>query len=716
MLRRTLLAVAISALWSCVSVFGQASSNLTPITIEQRVLILTTGDGLEESPIYSLRGYSIPYTVLTVTAAGFNGPLPLEAVTGNGALYSMIVLSNGGMAADFGGGVFRSVLTTEQWTQIYAYQSKYNVRLIALNDIPGNAGSNGVTARALDTWGTNDPNVISITSTELAARAGLKTGFTLSTVGLFHIPGTIVNSTVATPFLSFSPSAGFPSETVGGAIYNFTDGLYPREQMSFFLPFGSWSPTCLILSHLWVQWGTRGTYNGFRRVLATMTIDDFFLFTASNDENGKAVRFRTSIPDMEQTINWQNDLNRRLPAGSIMKLELAFNGNGILSVVDSIKKTSYALPFDPDLTDAPLDWKKPLGTGMSLWPNPPPPKNYVNDLVADTLFAYFKNNATARNSFFWNSHTFTHEILNNNSYSDTFNEVSFNYHMAQQLGLPGTPVWSNFSMVTTGISGLFNGDALQALMEFGITAAVGDSSRPKTLNSSNPDFWPMITTTETNGYPGFTVVPRSATNIYFNTTNPVINALIYNEIYSPGNPGQFSFDFLMQSDVDRVTRMLVGLSWVPYMFHQANLRTADAVEMVNPGTGRKERISLTAYWVEAVLASFYRYTNWPIISLKSDDFTIKFQQRAIYENCGVKTFFSGFRDSVTGQVYVTSLNAISTSTCTAPFTVPAKLENVAVTGSTYSFEQIGQDPLTVWVDMKPGVNIVIQIKDSVNLS
>ncbi|KAI8849411.1 hypothetical protein BC829DRAFT_416857 [Chytridium lagenaria] len=685
------LMVALLAWTSFMSVVI-AQSDTVPITINQKVLILATNDGLEESPIYTLLGYSIPYTVLNVPIAGISGPLPLEASNGTEALYNLIVLTNGGLSGDVGGGVFRSLLTDAQWAQIYEYQYKYNVRLIALNDIPGNAGSMGYTARAYGTWGTSDEHTISLTSAELGNRAGLKTNFQLPTTGLFHIPGTIVNSSAVTPFLSFSTlGSAWPEATIAGVIYNITDGPYPREQMSFFLPFGSWSSTCLIISHLWVQWGTRGTYNGFRRIIATAT----------------DVRFRTSTADMDGVIAWSNDFNSRLPSGSSFKLELAFNGNGILESVDQIKKTAHLIDFNPDLTDAPLDWKKPLGTGISLWSNPPPNRNaYINDLSADPLFSYFKNSPSNTQAFFWNSHTFTHEILNNNTYQDTINELTFNYHMAQQIGLTNYPnIWSNESMVTPGISGFFNGDALKALMDFGIKAAVGDSSRPKTLNSSNPVFWPMITTVEANGYAGFIGIPRSATNIYFNLQRDL----------QPGNPGQFSFDFLVKSDVDRVTRLLVGLSWMPYMFHQANLRTADAVPLLNPGTGTTAPISLLAYWVESVFSNLYKYVTWPVLSLKSDDFTRKFNERALYENCGVRTYFTGVRNTTTGKTFVSSLKAESTNTCTAPFTVPVARENVVVTGSTYTFEQIGTDPLTIWIPMAPGKPVTIQILNSVTL-
>ncbi|KAJ3105227.1 hypothetical protein HDU97_008381, partial [Phlyctochytrium planicorne] len=126
MIRVTLLALVSAFLFA-----STASAQGTPITIDQRVLILTTGDASNaETPIYSLKSYSIPYTVLNIQPpAGIVGNLTLETDDGTGALYSLLVMTVGSMAADFGGGQFKSVLTDAQWNQIYAYQAKYNVRL-----------------------------------------------------------------------------------------------------------------------------------------------------------------------------------------------------------------------------------------------------------------------------------------------------------------------------------------------------------------------------------------------------------------------------------------------------------------------------------------------------------------------------------------------------------------------------------------------------------
>lgn len=81
--------------------------------------------------------------------------------------------------------------------------------------------------------------------------------------GLWHYPASISDANTTSSFLQFDPVASFPSSSVGGVINQFSDG---REQMAFFTSFGTWSLTSTYLSHIWIHWGTRGVYPGFRRV------------------------------------------------------------------------------------------------------------------------------------------------------------------------------------------------------------------------------------------------------------------------------------------------------------------------------------------------------------------------------------------------------------------------------------------------------------------
>lgn len=59
----------------------------------------------------------------------------------------------------------------------------------------------------------------------------------------------------------FAPNNNITTQSVAGVINRFDN----REQMAYFLDSGNWSETSAYLNHAWVQWGTRGLYQGYRR-------------------------------------------------------------------------------------------------------------------------------------------------------------------------------------------------------------------------------------------------------------------------------------------------------------------------------------------------------------------------------------------------------------------------------------------------------------------
>ena len=85
-------------------------------------------------------------------------------------------------------------------------------------------------------------------------------------------------------------------------------------------------------------------------------------------------------------------------------------------------------------------------------------------------------------------------------------------------------------MVTSQISGLLNGDALAGLKANGIECATGDNTWPFLLNQQKP-YQLLYTTAATNGYDGFAILPRYATEIYYNCSTAAQNAALYNNLY-----------------------------------------------------------------------------------------------------------------------------------------------------------------------------------------
>jgi hypothetical protein len=199
-------------------------------------------------------------------------------------------------------------------------------------------------------------------------------------------------------------------------------------------------------------------------------------------------RFRLRPSDLTAHVSWQADLNSRLPAGSSYFVEMGHNGNGNIEWAvnadtgDCNPDSSIDFDFPPDTE---LEFQKPLGTGTNQWPVTPATYPWsLACVTSDTLAPWFTV-AANRNAFAHVSHTFTHSPMNNATYSDATKEIEFNAAWLNQVGL-STGTGTRFSpegLIPPAITGLHNGDVIEAWMDQGIKYVVGDNSRPSLLNT-----------------------------------------------------------------------------------------------------------------------------------------------------------------------------------------------------------------------------------------
>lgn len=197
--------------------------------------------------------------------------------------------------------------------------------------------------------------------------------------------------------------------------------------------------------------------------------------------------FRTSVEDFETHKAWQADLNTRLPAGSAYFMEMCHNGNGdIITATDTDEGWEICTPSDAvdyeTPPDPPLEFMKPPGTGIDVWPDWF--DVYPWDLpccVIDPIASWFME-AANRDVFAHVSHTFTHLELNNATYNDTWREIAFNRDWLTQVGIADAEMFSPFGLVPPAITGLHNADAIRAWMDNGVQYVVGDNTRPLLRN------------------------------------------------------------------------------------------------------------------------------------------------------------------------------------------------------------------------------------------
>ncbi|KFZ02885.1 hypothetical protein V502_11414 [Pseudogymnoascus sp. VKM F-4520 (FW-2644)] len=640
-------------------------------SVSSTVLVIARDAVSAYSGYSGLRGYGIPYQVLTVPQAGVALPsLNSSATVGN--FGAIVVL--GEVSYDYGATGFQSALTPAQWATLYGYQLAFGVRMVRIDVYPG-AGSGTVALGGC--CGSGVEQLVSLTDTSDFPTAGLKTGAGISTIGMWHYPASIVNSTIAKPFLQFAPASGFAA-TSTAAVINNIDG---RKQMVFFIPFATdWNAGSNLYQHAWIHWATRGLYAGYRRINFNTQIDDMFLTSDIYSPAGNT--FRISTSDLNTHKSWVPTINAKLPAGSSYAPEIGHNGNGNIETSDDNGSNCGIGPIEyNDQIDTALEFQKPLGTGTNLWPSTPLKYPYTTTCTnGDTLKTWFATTSN-RDTFYHISHTFTHEAINNATYFDVNQEITWNQAWLSQVGLSGNAArFSQNGLIPPAITGLHNGDALRAFKTNGIVNVVGDNTRP-VLRNQNNEYYPLITTVSGNGYDGITVMPRWATNIYYNAIAEWIAT----------SAGSGDFNALLALEKNTNTRNLLGLHHDPFMFHQANLRAKQATVTINGVSGQ---YSLLQAWVETVLGEMIRLVTWPIITLKHDTLATTFMDRMTRDACNpqLRYTINPTANTVTAITVTTNGN-----TCAKP--IPVTVPNSVTSTSGHTTEKIGSDPLTIWVTM-----------------
>jgi hypothetical protein len=655
----------------------------TPIGM--KILVISTGE--PESMIKSLQSYSIEYDYLEYNVEHpLVGNLPLYTED-NQPKYYGIVLGNGSLSVyfeeedDWG-----SILSEKQWSYLREYQRKYGIRIVALDDGPDEEYGTEIADSKF--WGIESVQQMKIADNDMARaifkEAGIKETAEIDTTSLYHVPVKIISKD-AIPIMTFQPNSEFKKESVAVAYYK---DKYGCERLSFFIGFGDWSLNSVMLNHLWISWITRSLYAGERHVTFTPHIDDVFLSTGrinyeTGELEGSKNAYRSTVEDFEDLKKWQDSIVDELPEGSFIRCEVAFNGNGIVSTIDPSK----ALEVDGERY-CDIEYIKEPGTGKDRWPSfnwtLPYDSKYLRK---DDLFAYFEKEENNKN-FFFSSHTFTHENLDEATTSDVDNEIRNNIEIAKLLGIHGKSNWSGKSIITPQISGLRNADALTVFKKYGIVSGTGDLSRP-IVNEENP-YLPFFTTKESSNYEGFPIIPRTPTEVYYSSANTEENTFIYNMIYGE-EVGETTWDQILEREIDRTLTLMLNLRNEAHQFHQINIRSRE-----NDEDGNK---SILQIWCTAVLKKYTSYVDWPVESLKLDD------QAQLYidrynriENCEVSKNLILDGDYITG-VEVTPKKI--KKDCKIPITVPKNVyKDKKDTKITY--EKRGNDHLVAWVSFEEG--------------
>jgi hypothetical protein len=453
---------------------------------------------------------------------------------------------------------------------------------------------------------------------------------------------------------------------------------------------------------------TRGIFLGKRKTHLSAQVDDVQL--VSNMYYPAGATYKTTTADLDGHVAWMEDLNRRLPAGSNFKVELAHNGNGdIVDAVVADNDHGACVPNHAVLRDsaAPttLEWQKPVGTGVDYWPAEFTTYPWSLTCAQRDSFAKWFSTPANLNAFMHLSHTFSHMELNNATYKDAKLEIEFNQAWMKQMGIAQAASFSTKGLVPPAITGMHNGDAIKAWMDSGLTSVTGDNTRP-VLRNPQSKYYPLTSTVESNGYAGLTIVPRYSTTIYYNCDTPECTTKEW--IDTSAGKGNFS-DLLALAKADN-TRYLFSLQADPYMFHQANMRQANMPPMT---IGDKTaKMSLLMAWTETITQELTRLTNWPIVSLKHDDIAQYFLDRQALDKCEPSLSYGFGPDGATVTSVTVSAKDNSCSVA-VPVTIPEGTATASGGGSV-SADKVGSEPPIQWVTLK-GQPVTLQLSTGVKV-
>lgn len=147
--------------------FSQSvSAYIGSATVSSTVLVIARdATSAENGAAVGLRGYGIPYEVLTVPQEGITSLPVLNSSATYGNYGGIATISEVGYNYDTS---YYSALTSRQWNDLYAYQSAFGVRMVRLDVFP--TTDFGVTSLG----GNVNDEPVTFTNTSAFSTAGLK--------------------------------------------------------------------------------------------------------------------------------------------------------------------------------------------------------------------------------------------------------------------------------------------------------------------------------------------------------------------------------------------------------------------------------------------------------------------------------------------------------------------------------------------------------------
>lgn len=601
--------------------FASAVADITPTQPRDMRLLVVAATGTEPGFAalkFFLDHVGIPYRAVIRA----NEPLPALTTLGKGNFQGIILATGNLGLCD---PTCRSALTAAEWLALDTYTRDYGVRTVAYYTYP--EARYGMTA--LGGFSTDAaPAAMTFTGASANVFRTINRANKLNLRYAYYYAA----QTVAAPGEVTTPLLTINNQTVG-VLHTKADG---REYMALNFDNNPYTIHSMALSFDILNWVTKGIFIGAKKSYFSPQNDDHFLpndlfvfgvaacmpsgFTnePTYDPADACPSDRMDPDDMKTIVDWQNTWNKKAQF-SKFKITMAFNGAGASSLYGGLEA--------------------------------------ARDTLTSETIRY-------RNEFFWVNHTYDHENLDcfnpaPNSgictpvtYNQALDEIRLNVQVALRMGLP----LDTTAMVTPGISGLNRTSFLSAASAMGLRYLAGDLSRPEGQPAS-PN-----TGIRSALQPNILIVPRRATNIFYNAKSGSVGAVgsepdEYNYFYGPGgvfrlaNGAPFfssnqSWAQIVDSESNALLNYMLRGELYPVMFHQSNfIRFAGSAMLFTDV-------------VDAAFKKFSDITTMPVFSLSHSDTGRAMERRMAFNQA-----------NVTGTLYPGSRIEIrATGSATAPVT------------------------------------------------
>lgn len=567
-------AAALAFVMALASALGASKAQAKTYDVGMKVLILSSDQSAEERDAVthiknSLDAHGVRYDHISLIRAGrrtIGQRLPLELSSRHGKYYG-VVLTTAKLNYKTASGGYASALGPDQWRQLDAYRRKYSVRTVINYAFP----TPELGVKHVQKLEGGKKRGLKLNNPMLSLMSGLSfKGATIE--GSWQYPSRLISRSKAKPFLYFTEGT---REYIAGFTQRLETGF---ERMVFLFSQSEYVPASAALAQLWVPWLTKGVYLGKRRPYMGLQIDDFMLETFQWDATlgknpySQARIIRSKPEDIAFHIKWQQRLGRHFLGG--LRLEMTYNGAG----------------YDRF------------------------PRNKI-----DYLRQYLKGKEW---HFYWLNHTYSHPNLDKLSYQVVRHQVKTNYefgrrHFRKVLGSH----FSDYHLVTPEISGLFNRNAMKAFKDLKVESVTGDNSRPE-LRPINK-FFGRYSEKSKNGVSGIFIMPRHATEVYWDVATVAEEVSQYNKVYAK-ELGPQTIDTIMAREGEKTATAMLGLDPAPYMFHFPNI-----ARIFHKG----KETSLVAMWLEAALRKYHSYTKLPVLNLPMKKIVDVYQERIRQRDC-----------------------------------------------------------------------------------